>query len=625
MEGIFLKELIASTSGMSAGNPAYGLTAHQLCKHLKGSGQDQNFATLKFVNSIFWPGNTALLFHLLPSMAEPEKLTVKRKRSGVFKRRFQDDEGGTVEVTGEENIQSGTEGAAQKKTDDLAQAIAYEHMHEVPDMDKPFLGAIPQLLKKPRIAGGDESYRATRVACQAITTAITSAAGVLVVFAQDSSTCNHSKKLLEHCSELFVLDIDLMTTLQAKDIYVSWDGDQTTWSDYTRKVRLQFEKTEVRKRKLLAPELASRLTGRAWTVTAELDYAKLSSKSGVKYLLEFLRSRLCQTAVPDAGARLEELLIKLRRPPGMGFAQWSATLLESYRKLQRSLIRARARSRPVKEEKKESKSEKKTASEPQSEPASPGSSPGGRSRRSPTTRSVRGRGPADAEQGDGDQSVPGDDPQYEAVPQEDPDAEGEWQGWNNWYNRWTPEEWREWLKESKDKDDSDEEESDDELRWDELEMEEIEVLPDELLGWLLLRRANLPAAARLSVQASVQNSLKYRDIENALRDQEEELLQGDLQRHQGHRHRRTFWVEENGAWGLLTMPDDQQEDVTQEVHWVGHKLPPEVYHPGDKTAIEEDDEEIYWSWEADGYHGYVQDPYGQWLETDGYGNYWTSD
>ena len=422
----------------------------------------------------------------------------------------------------------------------------------------------------------------------------------------------------------YILNFDNMTTLQAKDIYVTWDGDQTTWTDYTRKVRLQYEKTEPHKRKLLAPELASRLTGRAWTVTAELDYAKLSTRSGVKYLLEFLRSRLCQTAVPDAGARLEELLIKLRRPPGMGFAQWSATLLESYRKVQRSLIRARARAKPAKEEKVEPKTERRTASEPHSEPASPGS-PGGRARRSPTTSSpAHGRVPGPEEPQQADQPEGGDGHHYDAVPQDDPDGEGDGQDWTSWYNRWTPEQWREWLKETKDKE-ADEEESDEELRWDELEMEEIEVLPDELLGWLLLRRANLPASARLAVQASVQNSLKYRDIENALRDQEEELLHGDLHRQQAHRHRRTFWVEEDGAWGLLALQDEQQDEAVQEVHWVGKSLPPEVYHPTDKTHIDEGDEEIYWSWEMDGYHGYVQDNYGQWFETDGFGNYWTSE
>lgn len=41
-----------------------------------------------------------------------------------------------------------------------------------------------------------------------------------------------------------------------------------------------------------------------------------------------------------------------------------------------------------------------------------------------------------------------------------------WQGGTSWYNRWTPQQWREWLKEPKDKESIDEEESDDELRWD---------------------------------------------------------------------------------------------------------------------------------------------------------------
>ena len=201
---------------------------------------------------------------------------------------------------------------------------------------------------------------------------------------------------------------------------------------------------------------ASRLTGRAWTVTAELDYSRLR-----KYFLEFLRSRLCQTAVPDAGARVEELLIKLRRPPGMGFAQWSATLVESYRKVQRSLIRARARAKPAKEEKVEPKTERRTASEPHSEPASPGS-PGGRARRSPTTSSpAHGRVPGPEEPQQADQPEQGDGHHYDAVPQEDPDGEGDGQDWTSWYNRWTPEQWHEWLKETKDKEAD--EESDEEL------------------------------------------------------------------------------------------------------------------------------------------------------------------
>ena len=45
--------------------------------------------------------------------------------------------------------------------------------------------------------------------------------------------------------------------------------------------------------------------------------------------------------VPDAGARLEDLLIRLRRPLGMTMSQWSNEVQEAYRKVQRALVRAR--------------------------------------------------------------------------------------------------------------------------------------------------------------------------------------------------------------------------------------------------------------------------------------------
>ena len=46
------------------------------------------------------------------------------------------------------------------------------------------------------------------------------------------------------------------------------------------------------KRRHLGPELASRLTGRAWAVTYELSHKKLSKKNGTKYLLCYLQDQL---------------------------------------------------------------------------------------------------------------------------------------------------------------------------------------------------------------------------------------------------------------------------------------------------------------------------------------------
>eukprot|EP00435_Cladocopium_sp_Y103_P048288 s2970_g14.t1 len=124
----------------------------------------------------------------------------------------------------------------------------------------------------------------------------------------------------------------------------SWDGDISTFPAYVRKVRVVFEKTRRRRRKHLGPELVAQLTGKAWTITQEVDHARLTAKDGARYLIEFLETKLGRIPVPDAGARAEELLVKLRRPTGMSMSSWCATVRESYRRLQRALKRAKLES-----------------------------------------------------------------------------------------------------------------------------------------------------------------------------------------------------------------------------------------------------------------------------------------
>ena len=200
----------------------------------------------------------------------------------------------------------------------------------------------------------------------------------------------------------------------------------------------------------------------------------------------------------------------------------------------------------------EKQSEKKSVSEPQAEPPSP-------SRRSASGLRAEHRGqaspaepgsPGQPQQASGHRGPSGQEHgDYETLPQDDPDEEAPWRP------RWTDEEWREWYRRDGGEDSDEEFSSGEDLPWDELEQDAPEVLPPEILGWLLLRRANLSSSARLSVQASVQNSLNYEDIERALRDQEEELLQGDAQRQQ-FRGKRTFWVEDGGEWGLMTVGEE---------------------------------------------------------------------
>ena len=66
-----------------------------------------------------------------------------------------------------------------------------------------------------------------------------------------------------------------------------WDGELSGWTDYVRRCRLAYETCEKRKRKLLGPRLAMRLTGKAWEVTYGLKHDLLRKSNGVKYLLNF--------------------------------------------------------------------------------------------------------------------------------------------------------------------------------------------------------------------------------------------------------------------------------------------------------------------------------------------------
>ena len=54
-----------------------------------------------------------------------------------------------------------------------------------------------------------------------------------------------------------------MTSVERKEHIATWNGDATLWLDYVKRVRLQYERTEPKKRCLLGAELASRLTGKA--------------------------------------------------------------------------------------------------------------------------------------------------------------------------------------------------------------------------------------------------------------------------------------------------------------------------------------------------------------------------
>ena len=320
-----------------------------------------------------------------------------------------------------------------------------------------------------------------------------------------------------------------------------WDGEAGGWNDFLRRVRLAFEKTSRRKRHLLGPEVVGQLTGKAWVVTQELDHRRLVRRDGVIYLLEFLREKLCKTPIPDVGLRLEQLMLRLRRNPGVSMSTWGAQLRHSYRQLQIALARAR-RDQPA-----------RTSASSLSTPSKPRSS---RRQSRETEDEPHGEAVTAMEEAEETETVldaPSDDERPPAV--RDPVTSPRHPA--------SPPRRRD--RRDSDSDSSAKALEDLEL-WDKYEEKLEEVLPSELLGWLLLRRAGLSAQGRLSVQAAAGNSLRLEKIETAMRGMEEELLSHEAPRGQGPGHRRrTYWVEELGQWSLLLADDEDMSEVMDNV------------------------------------------------------------
>ncbi|CAL1166991.1 unnamed protein product [Cladocopium goreaui] len=370
-----------------------------------------------------------------------------------------------------------------------------------------------------------------------------------------------------------------MTSVDKKEQIVTWNGDPVHWQEYVKRVRLQYEKTEWRKRGLLGAELASRLTGRAWDVaSAELNHDKLQRPDGAAYLLHFLEERLCKAPIPDTGQRLEEFFMKLRRTPGSSMAEWAAQLRESYRRLQRAMARQRKDQAdrfgsPGEKTPKSPSHKSHGSSSPQRK--SDATTPARSAARSTFGFQEPAAGATEPEEPQDPGRPDPTDGGYDAVPQSET-ASNPGHGYGG--NRWTDEQWTEWY-------------------------------------------AERDRSARLSVLSSIGNKLDLGTMERAMRDQEEELLLAEAQRSRGdlQRPRRSFWVEQDSQWGLLG--EEVQDDLEESpICWIGDRLPPEVYpreeHEMAWSTWLPDGHEMHWDWFEDDFYATDADGcYWSWADT----------
>ncbi|CAE7354948.1 unnamed protein product [Symbiodinium sp. KB8] len=288
----------------------------------------------------------------------------------------------------------------------------------------------------------------------------------------------------------------------------------------------------------------------------------------------------------------------------MAMVTWSSNVRQVYRRVQIALARARKDKKVSSESPAEDSKPRGLRNPAEATPTPP---------KSTSSSPTRGKEPAEA-------SAPEPAEDDETFPEDlgedlDPGIRGD----------------RGWRRRRKDSDSDDSTKALEDLRlWESYEEAVEDVLPSELLGWLLLRRAGLTTQSRLAVQAAAGNSLRFEDIERCLRNMEEELsTHDDSRRGHGNRGARTLWVEEDGHWSMCLMaePDVDEMLENQEVLYLGTQLPHEVYATqaaSDNSGSWSEPENGFWSTEDDGSCIWWQDfGDGDYFHEDASGVFWS--
>ena len=264
-----------------------------------------------------------------------------------------------------------------------------------------------------------------------------------------------------------------------------WDGEVSGWTDYYRRVRLCYTQTPKHKRDLLGAKLVLKLKGKAWEIAATVDHEQLATPGGTQYLMTFLHERLGRLPIPDLGQHLDDLFVRLRRQYGTDMVSWSNQLRETYRKLQRSLARTRPPAKSVGVQTDVDWEAWRTMTSTSQRGAVSGSEP----HHEPSEQDEERVGEA-AAASEREQGSPTGRSRSRASGRTDPEDGSEaswwsqdmWYGWgwnsggwyqSDWYNSWYDE-------------------GEEEAEWDQQANVLPEVLPEEILGWLLLRRSGLP-------------------------------------------------------------------------------------------------------------------------------------
>lgn len=118
-----------------------------------------------------------------------------------------------------------------------------------------------------------------------------------------------------------------------------WNGDWSTFTDYTFRVELRADSTKKDELCLLGPKLAYNLTGKAFDSLTEINREELKKENGWRYLITFLEKRRGKDKVDVLGDLFQEFFLQKssHRREGEDLADYEARFRQLVRRLEKAM------------------------------------------------------------------------------------------------------------------------------------------------------------------------------------------------------------------------------------------------------------------------------------------------
>ena len=315
---------------------------------------------------------------------------------------------------------------------------------------------------------------------------------------------------------------------RSKDGVPQWDGDASTFQEYSELASHWQESIPYHKRYLCGPRLQAELSGTARRFVQAKQPGWISHEHGVETLLQHLRLNLGQPQLSEMAEYLAKYFKQSRRRRHESMNDYITRKAKLYSRVCQTLGRLQKRYEP-------------RTSEGRGQPSTSTPAP-----QSSATALTNAREPQDRDDSGSEHS------DFQEVENEPAAEDGAWDWWQQGARQhwWQSQDWRGWNDSWGQWSSTASWEST--SQWD---REEAALLPDFVQGWLLLQDSGLETAERNNILSALKGNFTLNRVAQELRNQWQDE---DIKKRDGA-GRNTAWSAECEEGVFLGEMENQYE------------------------------------------------------------------